>query len=80
MLRLNYKESTVLNALILLTITIFFFKIFIFYEHYPLLDEVIVLDRYLEWKNFLRKDHIGNHTINSFIGVILKSIFRPIGL
>lgn len=71
----NISENKILNFLIILTITIFYIKIFHLYDHYPLLDEVIVLDRYLEWKNFLRKDHIGNHTINSFIGVILKSLF-----
>jgi len=71
----NISEKKILDFLILSTIIVFYFKIFYFYDHYPLLDEVIVLDRYLEWKNFLRKDHIGNHTINSFIGVILKSIF-----
>lgn len=71
----NISEKKILDFLILSTIIVFYFKIFYFYDHYPLLDEVIVLDRYLEWKSFLRKDHIGNHTINSFIGVILKSIF-----
>lgn len=69
------SEKKILDFLIILTIIVFYFKIFHFYDHYPLFDEVIVLDRYLEWKSFLRKDHIGNHTINSFIGVILKSIF-----
>ena len=71
----NISEKKILNFLIISTIIVFFIKIFYLYEHYPLLDEVIALDRYLEWKNFLRKDHIGGHTINSFIGVILKSIF-----
>ena len=71
----DISESKVLNTLIILTISIFYIKIFHLYDHYPILDEVIVLDRYLEWKNFLRKDHIGNHTINSFVGVLLKTIF-----
>lgn len=71
----NINESKILNFLIILTISVLYIKIFHLYDHYPLLDEVIVLDRYLEWKSFLRKDHIGNHTINSFIGVILKSLF-----
>jgi len=71
----NTDEKKLLDLLIFLTIIVFYIKIFHLYDHYPLLDEVIVLDRYLEWKSFLRKDHIGNHTINSFIGVILKSLF-----
>ena len=69
------KETTVLNFLLIFTVLVFLIKIFYFYEHYPILDEVIVLDRFFEWKNFLRKDLIGNHTINSFIGVILKTLF-----
>lgn len=69
------NEKKILNILIILTVSVFFIKIFIFYDHYPLHDEVIVLDRYLEWKSFLRKDHIGNHTLTSFIGVIIKTLF-----
>lgn len=71
----SIDEKKILDLLIFLTLVVFYIKIFHLYDHYPLLDEVIVLDRYLEWKSFLRKDHIGNHTINSFIGVILKSLF-----
>ena len=69
------KEKKLLDILLFITVIIFYYKIFVIYEHYPLHDEVIALDRYIEWKNFLRKDIIGNHTLNSFIAAILNSFF-----
>ncbi len=53
-----------------------FFKIFIFYDHlYPIHDEIISIDRYLEVKNFLRRDSTNNQLLLSFFGMITKSIF-----
>ena len=72
---LKISEKKLLDFLILITIIIFYYKLFVVNEHYPLHDEIIALDRYIKWNNFLRKDAIGNHTINSFIAVILNSIF-----
>ena len=71
----HINEKKLLNILLLLTVSIFYYKIFIIYDHYPLHDEIIALDRYTEWKNFLRRNFIGNHTINSLIAVIHNSIF-----
>ena len=71
----NSNEKKLLNILLLLAVSIFYYKIFIVYDHYPLHDEIIALDRYTEWKNFLRRNTIGNHTINSLIAVIHNSIF-----
>ena len=53
--RLNY-----IDLFLLITVVIIFIKIFILYEHYPLHDEIISLDRYLEPKNFIRRDSTNN--------------------
>lgn len=71
----KFNEKKLLDFLLFITVIIFYYKIFVVYDHYPLHDEIIVLDRYIEWKNFLRRDFIGNHTINSSIAVIINSIF-----
>ena len=64
------------NIYILLFIVLIFFKIFIFYDHlYPLHDEIISIDRYLEPKNFLRRDSTNNQMVLSFFGMIINTIF-----
>ena len=64
------------NIYILLFIVLIFIKIFIFYDHlYPLHDEIISIDRYLEPKNFLRRDSTNNQMLLSFFGMIINTIF-----
>jgi hypothetical protein len=64
------------NIYILLFIVLIFIKIFIFYDHlYPLHDEIISIDRYLEPKNFLRRDSTNNQMVLSFFGMIINTIF-----
>ena len=61
--------------LLSLIILFLFFKIFIVFDHYPLHDEVISFDRYLDWHRVLRKDVPNNHLLISFLGNVLKYFF-----
>jgi hypothetical protein len=66
------EEKYVFDFLILFTITFLYFKLFFFFEHLPQHDEIHNIDRYLLWKNFLRKD-VPNHTLLNFFGTIIHS-------
>ena len=50
---------------------ILFFKFFLLNDHIPLHDEVTAIERFTEWKNFLRKDGVNNHTLISFYGTLI---------
>ena len=66
----------ILDIYLIFFLILIFFKIFIFYDHlYPIHDEIISIDRYLEVKNFLRRDSTNNQLLLSFFGMITKSIF-----
>ena len=54
---------------------IVFLKIFIFFDLYPLHDEIISFDRYLDWHRVFRKDAPNNHLLLSLIGTTTKYIF-----
>ena len=73
----NYKFLRFQNIDILTFIIsiILFFKFFILNEQIPLHDEVTAIERFTEWKNFLRKDGVNNHTLISIYGVLVRSIF-----
>ena len=71
----NLKYSSLLDLFLLIVIVIIFFKIFILHEHYPLHDEVISLDRYLEPKNFIRRDSTNNQLFLSFFGMLINFIY-----
>lgn len=71
----NNTEALFLNIFLGLTIIVLFLKFFILYPIYPLSDEIVQVERFTEWHNFLRKDGIANHTINAFLAVTIKSIF-----
>jgi hypothetical protein len=73
----NYKFLKFYNVDILTFIIsiILFFKFFILNEQIPLHDEVTAIERFTEWKNFLRKDGVNNHTLISIYGVLVRSIF-----
>ena len=76
------------KKIVFLTISIsliLFFKFFLLNDHIPLHDEVTAIERFTEWKNFLRKDGVNNHTLISFYGTLIRyfigfdlSIFRLI--
>lgn len=68
-------EKLFLNIFLVLTIIILFLKFFVLYPIYPSSDEIVQVERFTEWHNFLRKNGIANHTINAFMAVIIKSIF-----
>lgn len=71
-----FKNKNFLNIFIIILISIFFYKIFIEYQHlYPLHDEIISLDRYLEPKNFLRRDSTNNQLYLSFFGMLVNKIY-----
>jgi hypothetical protein len=65
-------EKYTFDLLILFTIAFLYFKLFFFFEHLPQHDEIHNIDRYLLWKNFLRKD-VPNHTLLNFFGTIIHS-------
>ena len=70
------KKIIVLNLYTVFFIILIFIKIFIFYDHlYPIHDEIISIDRYLEPKNFLRRDSTNNQLLLSFFGMITNTIF-----
>ena len=54
----NLKVFKIKNIDILtfLISVILYFKFFILNDHVPLHDEVTAIERFTEWKNFLRKD------------------------
>ena len=68
-------EYFLLNILIVLTIIVLFLKFFVLYPIYPSSDELVQVERFTKWHNFLRREGISNHTINAFVAVIIKSIF-----
>lgn len=70
------KRIKILDIYLIFFFILIFFKIFIFYDHlYPIHDEIISIDRYLEVKNFLRRDSTNNQLLLSFFGMIINSIF-----
>ncbi len=72
---LKFFKLQSIDGLTLLISIILYFKFFILNDHIPLHDEVTAIERFTEWKNFLRKDGVNNHTLISFYGVIVRSIF-----
>ena len=54
---------------------ILYIKFFILNDQIPLHDEITAVERFTEWKNFLRKDGVNNHTLISIYGVFVRSIF-----
>ena len=70
-------EITFLNIIIIFTIFILFLKFFLLYPIYPSSDEILSIERFTKPWTFLRKNEIANHTINSFIAVLIKSLFGP---
>jgi hypothetical protein len=71
----NKKEKFLLDLTILFTLILLFIKFFILIEVYPLHDEVVIIERNTKWHNFLWRNYTSNHTINSLLAVIIKSIF-----
>ncbi len=69
---IKFKKIDILTSVVSIII---FFKFFIFYEQIPLHDEVTAIERFTEWKNFLRKDGVNNHTLISFYGTIIRTFF-----
>tara|TARA_S200000501_G_scaffold373340_1_gene420245 strand:- start:157 stop:1491 length:1335 start_codon:yes stop_codon:yes gene_type:complete len=65
----NYK---IILFVILLAV---FLKIFFFFDLYPIHDEVISFDRYLDWHRVFRKDVPNNHFLLSIVGTITKYLF-----
>jgi hypothetical protein len=63
------------SLLLFLILLILFFKIFIFFDHYPIHDEIISFDKYLEWYKVLLKDSPNNHFLLSFLGMVVKYLF-----
>jgi hypothetical protein len=72
---LKDKNNFLINLLILVIILILFFKFFITLNFYPLHDELAIVERNTEWQNFIWRNHVSNHTINSFLAVTIKSFF-----
>ena len=72
---LNLFEIKKIDILTISVSIILFFKFFIFNNHIPLHDEVTAIERFTEWKNFLRKDGVNNHTLISFYGTLIRSFF-----
>ncbi len=64
-----------IDILTIFVSTILLFKFFILTDHIPLHDEVTAIERFTEWKNFLRKDGVNNHTLISIYGTIIRSLF-----
>lgn len=64
-----------IDGLTLLVSLILYIKFFILIDHIPLHDEVTAIERFTDWKNFLRKDGVNNHTLISIYGVIVRSLF-----
>ena len=72
----RFKNVNILliNILIFFCILILFFEFFVLNEFYPLHDELAIVERNTEWQNFLWRNNISNHTLNSFLAVTTKSI------
>ena len=73
----NNLEKNFLNIIIISTILILFLKFFVLYPIYPSSDEILSIERFTKPWTFLRKDELANHTINSFIAVLIKSLLGP---
>ena len=71
----NNSETIFLNIFLALTIIVLFLKFFILYPIFPSSDEIVQVERFTEWHNFLRREGLSNHTINAFLAVIIKSLF-----
>lgn len=69
----NY-EKILLNLVVFCSLILLFVKFFLLEKVYPLSDEIIAIERNAEWHNFLWRNNVGNHTINSFFAVVIKSI------
>jgi hypothetical protein len=67
-------ENYLIDSLIFLTLILLFIKSFLLIEVYPLHDEVVIIERNTNWHSFLWRNYTSNHTINSFLAVITKSI------
>lgn len=71
----NNSETLFLNIFLVITIIVLFLKFFVLYPIYPSSDEIVQVERFTEWHNFLRREGLSNHTINAFLAVIIKSLF-----
>jgi hypothetical protein len=71
----NNSETLFLNIFLTLTIIVLFLKFFVLYPIFPSSDEIVQVERFTEWHNFLRREGLSNHTINAFLAVIIKSLF-----
>ena len=72
--RVKNINTLLINILIYFCIIILFFEFFVLNEFYPLHDELAIVERNTEWQNFLWRNNISNHTLNSFLAVTTKSI------
>lgn len=72
---LKNKELLYLDIFIVASLIIIFLKFFVFAKIYPLHDELIIVERFTKLSSFLWRDNVSNHTLNSFLAVIIKSIF-----
>ena len=66
---IEFKKIDILTVSVSI---ILFLKFFILNDHIPLHDEVTAIERFTEWKNFLRKDGVNNHTLISFYGTLVR--------
>jgi len=73
--KLRLFKFQIIDLLTILVAIILLFNFFIFIYHIPLHDEVTAIERFTEWKNFLRKDGVNNHTLISFYGTIIRTLF-----
>ncbi len=73
--KLNFDNQTLVRGILLSTLIIFAYKIFLDFEHFPIHDEIITLDRYLRLDTFLLRTAPNNHVLLSLYGTIINSIF-----
>ena len=73
--KLNFDNQTLVRGILLSTLVIFAYRIFFDFEHFPIHDEIITLDRYLRFDTFLIRTAPNNHVLLSLYGTIINSIF-----
>jgi len=70
---LKLSEFKKIDSLTIFVSLILYLNFFIFNDQIPLHDEVTAIERFTEWKNFLRKDGVNNHTLISIYGTLIRS-------
>ena len=70
-----YNQNLWIKILAILTLVVFYLKLFIFNEIYPLHDEIIGIDRFTDPWNFFRRNGTANHQLLSFFAFIIKFLF-----